>query len=191
MKNIAESVYILYEIEKLRKERERLLIAIDGRCAAGKTTYAAHLQEAYGCNVIHMDDFYLRQEQRTIQRLNEPGGNVDYERFLEEALIPLSQGQAFSYRPYNCHTRKMLEPIRIKPHSINIIEGAYSCHPALKDYYDLRIFMSVEAKEQLKRIRQRSGEARAVDFIDKWIPLEEQYISFCHVRENSDLLYTT
>lgn len=32
----------------------------------------------------HMDDFYLQGRQRTYERLNEVGGNVDYERFAKE-----------------------------------------------------------------------------------------------------------
>ena len=35
------------------------IIAIDGRCAAGKTTLAARLAKELGGDVIHMDDFFL------------------------------------------------------------------------------------------------------------------------------------
>ena len=31
-----------------------------------------------------MDDFYLQEYQRTQERYNEPGGNVDRERFKKE-----------------------------------------------------------------------------------------------------------
>ena len=72
---------ILGEISKLNKSS--VIIAIDGRCAAGKTYLASRIKEAVECNVIHMDYFFLRPEQRTSERLREPGGNVDYERFTE------------------------------------------------------------------------------------------------------------
>lgn len=81
-----------------------MLIAIDGRCAAGKTTFATHLQGLWDCNMFHMDDFFLRPSQRTPGRLREPGGNVDYERFLGEVLVPLRKGEPFSYCPYDCKT---------------------------------------------------------------------------------------
>ena len=45
------------------------IVALDGRCAAGKTTLAARLQQRSGCNVVHMDDFFLRPAQRTKARL--------------------------------------------------------------------------------------------------------------------------
>jgi uridine kinase len=187
MREIAESV--LCEIEKRRQQQEKLLIAIDGRSAAGKSTLASHLQKALFCNVIHMDHFFLRPEQRTAERMNEPGGNVDYERFLEEVLLPLSQGREFSYRPYDCQCQDFGNAIHVQANAINIVEGSYSCHPKLRGCYDLRIFLSVDPAEQLKRIRQRNGDARAADFKDKWIPLEEHYITSCQVWEHSDLKY--
>ena len=68
------------------------IIAIDGRCAAGKTTLAARLAKELGGDVIHMDDFFLPLELRTEERFREPGGNVHYERFKTEVLKPLEAG---------------------------------------------------------------------------------------------------
>ena len=46
-----------------------------------------------------MDDFFLRPEQRTEERLKEVGGNVDRERFLEEVARPLTnKKKSFGYR---------------------------------------------------------------------------------------------
>ena len=47
-----------------------------------------------------MDDFFLRPEQRTKMRLAEIGGNVDYERFYREVLIPLKKKEPFAYCTY-------------------------------------------------------------------------------------------
>ena len=38
----------------------------------------------FDCHIFHMDDFYLQKYQRTQERYNEPGGNVDRERFKKE-----------------------------------------------------------------------------------------------------------
>lgn len=59
------------------QNRSPFLIAIDGRCAAGKTTFAEKLSSIMECSVIHMDHFFLRPEQRTKERLAQAGGNVD------------------------------------------------------------------------------------------------------------------
>ena len=39
------------QIDALLEQKERVIIAIDGKCAAGKTTLAAKLAEYYDCNV--------------------------------------------------------------------------------------------------------------------------------------------
>ena len=98
---------LLRRIRALAAAQPRVLVAIDGRCAAGKTTLAASLQAQLACNVFHMDDFFLRPEQRTPERLRQPGGNVDFERFLTEVLRPLRDGAPVTYRPYDCRTQQL------------------------------------------------------------------------------------
>lgn len=164
------------------------LVAIDGRCAAGKTTLAARLQEETGCSVIHMDHFFLRQSQRTVQRMQEPGGNVDYERFREEVMLPLGRSQKFGYRAYDCGRMELSAEIPVEPGEIVIVEGSYSCHPVLWEFYDLRVFLDVEAGEQLRRIRIRNGEEALSRFRERWIPLEERYFAAFEIRERCDLV---
>lgn len=38
--------------------------------------------------------------QRTKERYEEPGGNVDYKRFEQEVLVSLKKGETVFYRPY-------------------------------------------------------------------------------------------
>ena len=45
-------------IRSLTKTDAPLLVAIDGRCAAGKTTLASRLRDTLTCGVIPMDDFF-------------------------------------------------------------------------------------------------------------------------------------
>ncbi len=105
--------------------KQPILLAIDGRCGSGKTTFARVLQEKAGAAVVHMDDFFLRPEQRTPERFAEPGGNVDRERVLEEVLLPLKAGRPVVYRSYDAHKPAMLEPVHLKPSPITIIESSY------------------------------------------------------------------
>ena len=74
------------------------IIAIDGRCAAGKTTLAARLAKELGGDVIHMDDFFLPPALRTQERRSEPGGNVHYERFLRKSYRSLHRDKHFPIR---------------------------------------------------------------------------------------------
>ncbi len=181
---------ILHEIDRLGQSRERVLIAIDGRCASGKSTLANRLQEELSCNLIHMDDFFLRPEQRTAQRYNEPGGNVDRERFLAEVLEPLQRGEAFSYRPFDCHAMALGAPIAVQPKAVTVIEGSYCCHPALWAAYDLHIFLTTTPEKQLERLAERSG-ANLPMFREKWIPLEMQYFTVCKIAGQCELVFET
>ena len=86
---------ILEQIRRLPGDHP-LVVAIDGRCASGKSTLAAKLQQGLHCPVFSLDDFFLRPQQRTPQRLAQPGGNVDYERFRQEVLLPWREGKPFA-----------------------------------------------------------------------------------------------
>ena len=178
----------LYDlIDRTRAANARALIAIDGRCGSGKTTLAAQLAKRYGCPVIHMDDFFLRPEQRTPERLATPGENIDHERFLAEVLLPLRQNGRCVYRPFCCATQTPGEEIEVVCDSLCLIEGSYACHPLLREQYDARIFLTVTLEEQLRRIEQRSGQAAAAVFKKKWIPLEEAYFDAFDIAARCDI----
>ena len=169
------------------------ILAIDGRCASGKSTLAEALAhevcESCGVpvNLFHMDDFYLRPEQRTAARYLEPGGNVDRERFLEEVLLPLKGGRPFSYRPFDCSVMALSTPVFVEPAPCAVIEGSYSCHPLLFPHYDMRVFSTVDPRVQRARILDRNGEAGLSAFIERWIPLEERYFNAFDVEKQCDL----
>lgn len=162
-----------------------LIIALDGRAAAGKTTLAYELKKIYDCNVFHVDDFFLRPEQRTAERLAEIGGNFDRERMLKEVIEPLLSGVPFSYRPYSCKLGALTEPIEVEPKKITVIEGSYACHPCLFNIYGLRFFLTVDKEEQLRRISKRAPMSYEA-FKTKWIPLEEAYFEKFDISSRCD-----
>ncbi|MCM1104020.1 MAG: hypothetical protein NC409_07915 [Clostridium sp.] len=164
-----------------------VIIAIDGRCGAGKTTLAGRLHEENGWSVFHMDDFFLRAEQRTKERFEQPGGNVDHERFWEEILNPLQSGEhVIAYRPFDCKRQALAKTVSVTAGAVNIVEGSYSCHPALWDVYDLHVFLDVGKEEQERRILKRNGRDGAVLFAERWIPLEKRYFDTYRVRERCE-----
>ena len=174
-------------IDRLLAEKERVLVAIDGPCTAGKTTLSGILSEKYGCTVFHMDEFFLRPEQRTQARLAEPGGNVDYGRFYREVLLPLQTGTEFSYQPYSCRTQALAEPICVSPARLTVVEGTYSTHPYFKNPYDLTVFLTVHPETQKERIGQRESWKQE-RFFREWIPMENLYFDHFSIRETCDLI---
>lgn len=178
---------LLQAIDERLPRQERLLLAIDGGSASGKTTLAALLAQRYGCPVFHMDDFFLRPEQRTPQRLAEPGGNVDRERFFSEVLQPLRQGGPASYRRYDCQTGQLLPPVLRQAGQLNVIDGAYSMHPELSALYDLSVFLAVSPETQHRRILQREPAFKQQLFFRQWIPMENRYFQTFSIPERCDL----
>ena len=175
------------KIDALLARQDRVLVAIDGPCASGKTTLAGKLSKIYDCNVLHMDDFFLRPEQRTPERFAQVGGNVDYDRFFEEVLIPLKTGKTFSYRPFDCKTFTLSEPILVTPKKLTIIEGSYSNHPYFGDPYDLKIFLTITPELQRQRILQRPAFLHQ-KFFDQWIPMEQMYFSHFGIRQKCEIV---
>lgn len=165
------------------------VIAVEGGSASGKTTLSEMLEELYGCTVFHMDDFFLRPEQRTAERYAEPGGNVDRERFLEEVLIPLSENRPIDYRRFDCSTSGLASPVRIVPEKLTVIEGVYSMHPELSGYYDFSVFLEISSELQNARISKRNSPQAARRFRDEWIPLERMYFSQMKVKERCDMIF--
>lgn len=180
---------IAKKINEVLKKKNNIIIAVDGRCTAGKTTLASFLQEQMSCNIFHMDDFFLRPEQRTEERLTIPGENIDHERFLLEVLIPLQKQTDFSYRPYDCHEQKLTEPVVVQPRQISVVEGVYSCHPKLWNYYDLHIFLDVNEHTQKKRLLVRNGKEMTKRFEKLWIPMEESYFKSFDIKNRCELQF--
>lgn len=174
------------QINELLETGRQIIVAIDGNCTAGKTTLTAVLEKEYDCNVFHMDDFFLRPEQRTDERYAEPGGNVDYERFREELLLPLKKGEDFSFRPFSCRTFTLSEAVTVAPKRLNIVEGTYSQHPYFGTAYDLRIFLTVDPQLQKQRIYQRPSFLQERFFRD-WIPMEKLYFDTFRIPEQADV----
>jgi len=135
-----------------------------------------------------MDDFFLQPHQRTPERLNEVGGNVDRERFLLEVLKPLKSGEAVLYRKFNCSTMQIEAPQRILPTGLTVIEGAYSTHPLLYGYYSLSVFLDVSEKTQRERILVRNTPRLAERFFNEWIPMERAYFGETGVKKRCDIV---
>lgn len=188
MPAVTDMENLVKAINSLPKDKP-LIIGIDGRCAAGKTTLAAGLQAEIGCAVFHMDDFFLRPEQRTEKRLQTPGENVDHERFYKEVLLPLKSGKSpIVYRPYDCRRQALRGEVSVEAAAVNIVEGSYSLHSPLWEFYDLRVFLTVSPEEQMRRIILRNGRENAEVFRDRWIPLEEKYFSAFNIEGCCDFI---
>lgn len=181
---------IAAEIENLSKKTDGMLVcAIDGRCASGKSTLGKLLQSLLpGSALIHLDDYFLRPEQRSKERLQKPGENVDYERLIEEVLLPLTHNQNALLRRYNCSTQTLESGRPLSKPSVLILEGSYSLNNAILPFSSFRIFTVCSPKTQKERLLHREGKERLRNFEQKWIPLEEFYFQSLAVENRADLI---
>ena len=182
---------IIDQIDGLLASKSTVRVAIDGFCGSGKSVLASFLQRVYHANVIKMDHFFLPRALRTPERLAEPGGNVDYERFLHEVVPGLLTGSAIQYQVFNCQTMMLEDMITIPQCRLIIVEGSYSMHPRFGDPYDLRIFLQIDPEEQIRRILHRAGPILLERFIQEWIPMENRYFTAMNILEKSDLILCT
>ncbi len=180
-------VYLLPLLEKMAALPGGV-VAIDGRAASGKSSLALALSQATGAGVVCMDDFFLPLEKRTPQRLSTPGGNVDYERFVAEVLPHLRSPESFTYPRFDCSVMAINGGREVAASPWRIVEGSYAHHPELGDYMDIRVFRTVEPREQTRRILARNGKAMLRRFENDWIPMEEKYFSHFGIEEKADIM---
>jgi uridine kinase len=176
-------ISLIEQIELYLQKQEKVIIAIDGKCGSGKTTVATILERIYSSNLFHMDDFFLTDDLRTEERLSLPGGNVDYERFKNEILLNLKNSKSINYNKYSCSLKAFSNQSIINDKNIIIIEGSYSLHPELIEFYDIKVFIDINYNMQKERILKRNGIKSLEMFINKWIPLEEKYFEFYNIKE--------
>lgn len=179
---------LLRLIDSQLSKAGRLVLAIDGPCASGKSTLAANLQAIRPNSLlIHTDDFFLQPHQRNEKRLSEPGGNLDRERLTREVLQPLQQGQAFVYHKFDCHSLT-LHKVTAQPAPLVLLEGVYAHHPAFAPYLDQKVFLHAPLATRLARLENRVGQQMLQRFLTEWIPLEEIYFAAFSIRERADLV---
>lgn len=184
-----------FNLEKFIKDTQLGLITwdvlvIDGQAASGKTTVGEALSTRLNIPLIHMDDFFLPQELRNEERLKQAGGNIHYERFIEEIILPFQAQQKISYGIFDCKPMEIVETRHLFSPKL-IVEGSYAAHPKFQAWWDVMIFVQTPSNKQLERILERNGNAQAKIFQRRWIPMEEHYFSTYKIKEQADYILDT
>ena len=178
--------YIFDVIDDLLKQKDHIIIVIDGMACSGKTTLANILFKKYDVRVVHMDHFFLPKELRTEDRFRLPGGNVHFERFNDEVIPTLHSD--IKYRHFNCGLMDYDETIVLPLKPVTIVEGTYSSHPVFGKYYDLVIYMEINKEDQLDRIKNRDGEFLLNKFINEWLKNESLYFNEYRIEKKANIV---
>lgn len=156
---------IIERIQALQAATPRLVIAIDGRGGAGKSSLARKVVAAIpGAVHVEFDWFHLpKADLRDDSRVDTP-------RLIAEVLRPFREGK----RDLKCHRYNwgylsgvpdglIDEPIRLHGVEVIVLEGCGVLSPELLTLYDLRIWLDTHAEEALARGMRRDIEEYRLD----------------------------
>lgn len=182
---------LIFELDRRLAAGERTVLAIDGQCGSGKSTLAGILTQLYDPAVIQMDDFFLPPALRTAERLGEAGGNIHYERFLEEIVPHIGNG-GFSYTAFDCSVMDMGGSVAVPDKPLTVVEGSYCLHPRFGKYYDISVYTRCAMEVRLDRLHRRCNDEGLMQrFENEWIPMETQYCDAFGIDAGADMVIDT
>lgn len=140
-------------------------VGIDGKGAAGKTTFARRIAAALrGSSVISVDDF-ARPDLR----------GWELARFVEQVRDPLLDGRPARYQRWDFHADRGAEWLEVAPGAPVVVEGVSATDVRLGVPWDVTLWLEVPAEERLRRAITRDGEGMRERWMSDWIPSEEAY----------------
>ena len=170
-------------------------VAIDGRSAAGKTTFADELAEAVrarGCEVIRasIDNFhrpghkYRSQRGEWTPRTYYDEG-YDYHAFVDLVLRPLGAGGTRRCRTTlfdSFHDAWLPEEWHeVGDDAVAIVDGAFLLRPELAGHWEYVIWLDIDFETMVDRARRRdvawvgSDQVVVERYRRHWIPTHELY----------------
>ena len=122
------------------------------------------------------DDFY-RPESDSKRSEVEVGGLFDLSRLASQVLIPHAEGRELHYQRYDWEAGTLREWATGASGAPLVVEGIYSIHQTLRDFYDLRIWVAAPRAIRLVRGIERDGEEARSKWVDVWMPAEDRYVA--------------
>lgn len=155
-----------------------LRVAVDGPDAAGKSTLAAELARSLAGTretiLASVDHFHRPRHARYQRGQLSPDGYYqdafDYDAIVASVLRPLGPGGSRRYRTavfdYRTDTPSV-EPARhAAQDAVLLFEGVFLLRPALRDFWDLTVYLDIDPDEAIRRASARDvdlfGSAEAV-----------------------------
>jgi uridine kinase len=166
-------------IDATAHEGPAVIVGIDGRGGAGKSTLAHELALLRDdVAVVEGDDFYRPLNESTRAALT-PIEAVDllfdWERLREEVLGPLVRGEDARYRRYDWPTARLAQDVAtVQARGVVVVEGSYVARPALRGYLDLIVV--VEAPRALCLARQLERGESEPQQITRWQAANDWYL---------------
>ena len=156
------------------------IIAIAGGSGSGKSTFASRLLNQFpeSVSLVSCDNYYKAQdhlplEERRLLNYDAPE-SLEFD-LMARHLQALKQGEAVDCPVYDyaLHTRSG-KVERIEPRPVIIVDGILILSdPALRELFDLMIYVEADADERILRRARRDMETRGRQIDD----IMHQYLS--------------
>lgn len=181
-----------------------LIIGIAGGTGSGKTTVVNQILDELKngeVDVISQDSYYqdtshLSYEERTRINFDHPK-SIDFD-LLVSHLKELKKGNSIEQPVYSFvqHNRTG-ETITVHPQKVMIVEGILILtHPAIRDMFDIKIYVHADSDERLIRRLKRDIAERGRDLEEVLLrykttlkPMHQQFIE--PTKEYADIIIPT
>lgn len=188
-------------LEGLRPNR-RLLVAIEGPDAAGKTTLAGRLRHLLRRPTLtaSIDGWHHPREFRTRRGEDSPDGyfhdSFDLVALVTELLNPFRLGaqrvrrSCYDYRS----ERATNQYAEVAPDTVLIFEGVFLLRPELRQLWDLAVYLHVPEAITLARVLDRDldffGNEDTIRrrYEKRYFPGQELYRNVASPLANADIL---
>ncbi|WP_120522512.1 aminodeoxychorismate synthase component I [Arthrobacter celericrescens] len=157
-----------------------VIIAVDGRSGAGKTTLAvelaARLRQHHKVSLFHLEDIY-------------PGWNglaAGVERYVTTVLAPLRRGVAAEWvswdwdKHYDGGTHTTL------PAEIVVVEGVGAAAEAARPLMDAVVWVEAPEEDRRRRALDRDGSSYE-PYWDTWAAQEQEWLDADDVPAHADI----
>ncbi|AFR30667.1 aminodeoxychorismate synthase component I [Arthrobacter sp. Rue61a] len=157
-----------------------VIIAVDGRSGAGKTTLAvelaARLRQHHKVSLFHLEDIY-------------PGWNglmPGIERYVATVLAPLSDGVAAEWTSWDWEKHYDGGLNVTLPAEIVIVEGVGAAADAARPMLDAVVWVEASGDERRRRALTRDGSTYE-PYWDSWAAQEDEWLSTDQVISAADI----
>ncbi|MDR7083521.1 anthranilate synthase component 1/para-aminobenzoate synthetase [Arthrobacter ginsengisoli] len=157
-----------------------VIIAIDGRSGAGKTTLAielaARLREHHKVSLFHLEDIY-------------PGWNglaAGIERYATTVLAPLHRGLPAEWVSWDWAAHYDGDPRTTQPAEIVLVEGVGAAAAAARPFLSAVIWTEAPEQDRRSRALARDGDSYE-PYWDQWAAQEQDWLAEDDVPAHADV----